>query len=40
MGLQAFAQATTTESAIWLNVMHLVAVACIVPVVARFLPEA
>ena len=39
MGLQAFAQADTTESAIWLNVMHLVAVACIVPVVARFLPE-
>jgi hypothetical protein len=39
MGLQAFVQANTTESAIWLNVMHLVAVACIVPVVARFLPE-
>ena len=38
-GAQAFAQANTTESAIWLNVMHFVAAAAIVPVVARFLPE-
>jgi uncharacterized BrkB/YihY/UPF0761 family membrane protein len=38
-GAQAFMQANTTESAIWLNVMHLVAAGCIVPTVARFLPE-
>jgi hypothetical protein len=39
VGAQAFAQANTNESAIWLNVMHLAAAAVIVPVVARFLPE-
>jgi hypothetical protein len=38
-GGQAFAQANTNESAIWLNAMHLAAAAIIVPVVARFLPE-
>ena len=39
VGLQAFAHANTAESATWLNVMLLVAAACIVPAVARFLPE-
>ena len=38
-GAQAFAKANTNETAIWLNIMHLVAAAIIVPVVARFLPE-
>lgn len=38
-GYEAFDKANTNESAIWLNIMHLVAAACIVPTVARFLPD-
>lgn len=38
-GLQAFTETRSNETAIWLNIMHVVAAAIIVPVVARFLPE-
>ena len=38
-GAQAFMQTSSNETAVWLNVMHLVAAAAIVPIVARFLPE-
>ena len=37
--LNAFASANTNETAIWLNVMHLVAAGAIVPTIARMLPE-
>ena len=37
--LNAFNAANTNETAIWLNVMHLVAAAAIVPTIARMLPE-
>ena len=39
LGLQAFVQTRSNETAIWLNIMHIVAAIIIVPVVARFLPE-
>lgn len=35
----AFNAANTNETAIWLNVMHLVAAGAIVPTIARMLPE-
>jgi hypothetical protein len=38
-GWEAFDKANTNETAIWLNIMHFVAVAVIVPTVARFLPD-
>jgi hypothetical protein len=38
-GINAFASANTNETAIWLNVMHLVAAGAIVPTIARMLPE-
>ena len=38
-GLQAFMETRSNETAIWLNIMHFVAAAAIVPVVARYLPE-
>ena len=37
--LNAFNAANTNETAIWLNVMHLVAAGAIVPTIARMLPE-
>jgi len=37
--INAFASAESTETAIWLNVMHLVAAGAIVPAIARMLPE-
>lgn len=37
--INAFASAESTETAIWLNVMHLVAAGAIVPTIARMLPE-
>jgi cell division protein FtsW (lipid II flippase) len=35
----AFNAADTNETAIWLNVMHLVAAGAIVPTIARMLPD-
>jgi Family of unknown function (DUF6069) len=35
----AFSSANTDETAIWLNIMHLVAAGAIVPAIARMLPE-
>lgn len=36
--VNAIVQATTDETAIWLNIMHLVAAAAIVPAIGRMLP--
>lgn len=39
MGYESFDKANSNESAIWLNIMHFVAAAAIVPTVAKFLPK-